>query len=145
ATVAGHTPRGEPVYELKDSNHPLLKEFYRDYEADVAKAERRDEHASSARPPKRSYEQFLAARPIFLWPDPFGRLMRFTNNDFLPVYEAEPVIYLYPPTVLRVHVEAKPLYAIKTSIPPNRAGWDVLALPSGELTGVRDRKTYSYL
>ena len=145
ARVAGHTQRGEPVYELKDSSHPLLKEFYRDYEADVAKAERRDEHASGARPPKRSYEQFLAARPIFLWRDPFGRLMRFTSNDFLPTYWAEPVIYLYPTTAQRVHVEAKPLYAVKASIPPYRAGWEVLALPSGELTGVRDRKTYSYL
>jgi len=145
ARVVGHTQRGEPVYELKDSNHPLLKEFYRDYEADIAKAEQRDEKGSGVRPPGRSYDQFLAARPIFLWHDPFGRLMRFTNNDFLPVYEAEPVIYLYPTTAQRVHVEAKPVYAIKASIPPNRAGWDVLALPSGELTGIRDQKTYSYL
>ena len=141
ARVAGHTQRGEPVYELKDPNHPLLKEFYRDYAADVAKAERRDENAPGVRP----YEQFLAARPIFLWRDPFGRLMRFTNNDFLPVYMAEPVIYVYPTNAQRVRVEANPLYAIRTSIPPYRAGWDVLALPSGELTRVADRKTYSYL
>src|SRR5436189_1395516 len=95
--------------------------------------------------PKHSYEQFLAARPIFLWRDPFGRLMRFTNNDFLPVYLAEPVIYVYPTTAQRVHVEAKPLHSIKASIPPYRGGWDVVALPSGELAGVTDRKKYSYL
>src|SRR6266516_4398182 len=35
ATVVGHTQRGGPVYELKDSNQPLLKEFYRDCEADL--------------------------------------------------------------------------------------------------------------
>jgi len=145
ATVAGHTKRGEPVYELKEPNHPLLKEFYQDYEADVAKAEKRDENAPGVRPPARSYEQFLAARPIFLWRDPFGRLMRFTNNDFLPVYLAEPVIYVYPTTAQRVHVEAKPLHSIKASIPPYRGGWDVVALPSGELAGVTDRKKYSYL
>src|SRR6266550_8018752 len=39
ATVVGHTQRGEPVYELKDPNHPLLKGFYKDYEANFAKAQ----------------------------------------------------------------------------------------------------------
>jgi len=150
ATVVGHTQRGEPVYELKNPNHPLLKAFYQDYEADFVKAEeyaayRSREDSNGIRPPKHSYEQFVAARPIFLWRDPFGRLMRFTNNDFLPVYMAEPIIYLYPIAAQRVHVEAKPLHSIKASIPPYRAGWDVLARPSGELTGVTDRKTYSYL
>src|SRR5881628_2158254 len=152
ATVVGHTQRGEPVYELKDPNHPLLKAFYQDYLTDyeqvVEQARRRgyrDDEASGIQPPRRGYEQFLGARPIFLWRDPFGRLMRFTNNDFLPVYLAEPIIYLYPTTALEVHVEAKPLHAIKASIPPYRSGWDVVALPSGALTGVTDRKTYSYL
>ena len=148
ARVAGHTQRGEPVYELKDPDHPLLKEFYRDYEADVAKAAERgerDENASGIQPPKHSYAQFVAARPIFLWRDPFGRLTRFTNNDFLPVSMVEPIIYVYPTTAQWVHVEAQPLYAIKASIPPYHGGWDVMAQPSGALTGVRDRKTYSYL
>src|SRR5437867_6055939 len=150
ATVVGHTQRGEPVYELKDPNHPLLKKFYEDYLADFAKAEeqakyRSDQDSSGIQPPKRSYEQFLGARPIFLWRDPFGRLMRFTNNDFLPVYMAEPIIYLYPIAAQRVHVEAKPLHSIRASIPRYGTGWDVLALPSGDLTGVTDRKAYSYL
>src|SRR5213080_3505614 len=144
ATVVGHTQRGEPVYELKDPNHPLLKGFYKDYEADFAKAPGRDENAG-IQGPKYSYEQFLAARPIFLWRDPFGRLTRFTNNDFLPIYLAEPIIYLYPTTALEVHVEAKPLHSVRASIPAYRFGWDVVALPSGRLTGVTDRKTYSYL
>jgi len=152
AAIVGHTKRGEPVYELKDPNHPLLKEFYQDYVADYDKAQQearargyRDDDASGIQPPRHSYEQFLAARPLFLWRDPFGRLLRFTNNDFLPVYMAEPIIYVYPPSAQRVRVEAKPLYAIKASIPPYRDGWDVLARPSGELTGVTDRRRYSYL
>jgi len=148
ARVAGHTQRGEAVYELKDPDHPLLKQFYRDYEADVAKAAERgerDENASGIHPPKHSYAQFVAARPIFLWRDPFGRLTRFTSNDFLPVYMAEPIIYVYPTTAQQVHVEAQPLYAIKASIPPYHGGWDVMAQPSGALTGLRDRKRYSYL
>lgn len=145
ATVAGHTQRGEPVYELKDPNHPLLKEFYKDYQADVAKAGESDENAPGLRPPGLSYEEFLAARPFFLWRDPFGRLMRFTNNDLLPVYMAEPIIYLYPTASLEVHVAAKPLYDIAASIPPYRGGWDVLARPSGTLTDATDQKTYSYL
>jgi len=142
ATVVGHTQRGEPVYELKDPNHPLLKGFYKDYEADFAKAQGRDESAG-IQAPKHSYEQFLAARPIFLWRDPFGRLTRFTNNDFLPVYLAEPIIYLYPTTALEVHVEAKPLHAISASTPPYRRGWDVLAQPSGALSA--EGKRYAYL
>src|SRR5947199_7578566 len=115
ATVVGHTQRGEAVYELKDPNHPLLKAFYQDYLTDYAQALEqarrrgyRDDEASGIQPPRRGYEQFLAARPIFLWRDPFGRLTRFTNNDFLPVYLAEPIIYLYPTAALEVHVEAKP-------------------------------------
>src|SRR3989441_1088281 len=36
--IVGHTPRGEPVFELKDPEHPLLKEFYEDYVADYDKA-----------------------------------------------------------------------------------------------------------
>ena len=153
ATVVGHTQRGEPVYELKDLDHPLLKRFYEDYSADFADAQERaaqfggtsDEKASGLQPPKHSYEQFVAARPIYLWRDPFGRVMRFTSNDFLPVSMTEPVIYLYPTTPQRVHVEAEPLYTIKASVPPYHGGWDVWAQPSGTLTGASDQKTYSYL
>ena len=145
--IVGHTERREPVYELKNPDHPLLKGFYKDYEADVAHAAERaaqgNEDPVGVRPPKHSYEQFLAARPIFFWRDPFGRLMRFTNNDFLPVSMTEPIIYLYPMAVQRVHVEAKPLHAISASIPPYRGGWDVLAQPSGALSA--EGKRYSYL
>lgn len=147
-SVAGHTQRGEPVYELKDPNHPLLKAFYQDYDADFAQLEERTqiaEDSAGIRPPRHSYEQFVGARPIFFWRDPFGRLMRFTSNDFLPVYIAEPIIYLYPRVAEQVHVEAKPRHAINASIPLYRGGWDVLARPSGTLTGVADGKTYSYL
>ena len=153
ATVVGHTQRGDPVYELKDPNHALLKEFYQDYSADFAHAEERakqfagnnQEQASGLQPPKHSYEQFVAARPIVLWRDPFGRVMRFTNNDFLPVSLVEPIIYVYPTAPQRLHVEAKPLYAIKASIPPYHDGWDVWAQPSGTLTDATDQRTYSYL
>lgn len=147
-SVAGHTTRGEPVYELKDPNHPLLKAFYQTYDSDFAMvAERTGTPPDSAgiRSPRRPYEQFVAARPIFFWRDPFGRLMRFTNNDFLPVYLAEPIIYLYPSVAERVHVEARPLHAINASTPLYRGGWDVWARPSGSLTGVVDGRTYSYL
>jgi hypothetical protein len=151
ARVVGHTQRGAAVYELKDPNHPLLKEFYQDYSADFAHAEERtarlggrsDEEASGLQPPKHSYEQFVAARPIFLWRDPFGRVMRFTSNDFLPVSMTEPIIYLYPIVPQRVRVQAEPLYAIKASIPPYHGGWDVWAQPSGTLTA--GQKTYSHL
>lgn len=152
AKAVGHTQRGEPVYELKDHGHPLLKEFFRDYEADFAHAEARAaqfggkwQDSTGVQPPKLSYEQFLAARPIFFWRDPFGRLMRFTNNDFLPVSMAEPVIYLYPTAAQRVHVEAQPLYDIRAAIPRYHAGWDVLAQPTGELTDATDGKRHSYL
>ena len=147
-SVAGHTRRGEPVYELKDPNHALLKAFYQDYDSDFARLEERtkiDEDSAGIRPPRHSYEQFVGARPIFFWRDPFGRLMRFTSNDFLPVYIAEPIIYLYPRVAERVHVEAKPVHAISASTPLYRGGWDVLARPSGTLTGVVDGKTYSRL
>jgi hypothetical protein len=146
ARVVGRTQRGDPVYELKDPKHILLRELYQDYEATVARAaERAGQEGSGVRPAKQSYEQFLATRPIFLWRDPFGRLLRFTNNDFLPVYEAEPVVYLYPTAPRRVHVEAQPLLAISASTPLYHDGWDVLAQPTGELTGIADRRTYRYL
>ncbi len=147
-SVAGHTARGEPVYELKDPNHLLLKAFYQNYDSDFAMVEERTgipSDSAGIRPPRHSYEQFVAARPIFFWRDPFGRLMRFTNNDFLPVYLAEPIVYLYPSVAERVHVAAKPLHAINASTPLYRGGWDVWAWPSGTLTGVVDGKTYSYL
>jgi hypothetical protein len=145
AAIVGHTQRGEPVYELKDPNHPLLKQFYADYSTDFASEYRYKGDSSGIQPPKRSYEQFLAARPIFLWRDPFGRVMRFTSNDFLPVIMAEPIIYLYPPAALRVRVEAQPLHGIAASSPPYENGWNVLAQPTGQLTRTSDRKTHSYL
>jgi len=147
-TLAGHTRLGEPVYELKDPNHPLLKAFYQDYDADFVKQQENAatvEDTVGIRPPRHSYDQFVGARPIFFWRDPFGRLMRFTNNDFLSVYIAEPIIYLYPSVAEQVHVEARPLHAINASTPPYRDGWDVWARPSGRLTGVVDGRTYQYL
>src|SRR6266568_2272853 len=40
--IVGRTQRSEPVYELKNPDHPLLRQFYKDYEADVAHAAERD-------------------------------------------------------------------------------------------------------
>jgi len=158
--VAGRTPDGDSIYELKEKDHPLINQFFEDYEQDFENAKKRTpekdwptygDHISIndgsyyISLPKRSKDQFLAAKPIFFWRDPFGRLLRFTNNDFLPIYMAEPIIYLYPETRQRVQVIVDPGHPISVSTPAYRDGWDVWAEPSGKLTNTSDGKKYPYL
>ena len=93
-----------------------------------------------------SYEEFLANKPIFLWVDPFGRLIKFTNSNFISHAEmAKPVIYLYPENEEKIKVEVNPRGGITVSEPEYSQGWEVIARPCGQLTEVKTGNAYRYL
>lgn len=126
----GETRRGDPIYGLKDEGHRLLKEFYSDFEKSV---EHQSENDLTPSPPI-SYSDFVRAVPFFFWKDPFERLTRFTNNDFLSTFLAEPIIYLYSPSRQKVRVQVFPKEGISKSEPPYENGWNVYAEPDGSVT-----------
>ena len=93
-----------------------------------------------------SYEEFLESSPLFFWEDPFGRLIKFTNSEFISYAEmGKPVIYLYPETEQEISVKVRPLGGITVSDPEYGEGWHVLAKPSGELKEINTGKIYPYL
>ena len=131
--ATGTTSTGAKVYELKDSNSPILKDLYNN---------RYQTYDGSAKIP---YDQFVAAHPIFYWVDSFGRLIQFTNNDFQPQAECgKPVIYLYPTQTEKVDVKVEPTGGFSYTEPTYLNGWEVTAEPSGKLT-TADGKIYPYL
>lgn len=130
---AGTNSFGDNVFALKDPNHPLLKDIF-DNQYYVYQGE------------KVSYDVFVKSRPAFFWYDPFGRLIKFQNNKFVPLAEcAKPVIYLYPESRQNVSVRLAPAGGFLVSEPSYDRGWNVLADPSGLLTNRADGKTYPYL
>ncbi len=95
---------------------------------------------------KISYEQFVKSRPAFFWYDPFGRLVKFQNNKFVPQAECgKPVIYLYPQTTTKVAVRLDPQGGFTASEPSYGTGWNVFAQPNGQLTEISTGKNYPYL
>ena len=122
----------DPVYELKNSDHPLLQEIYdRYYPYDHAKED---------------FATFVKSHPVFFWTDPFGRLIKFENEAFVPQAEcAKPVIYLYASVPTKVRVKINLEGGLTFTEPDYGNGWQVLAQPDGTLTNLADQKTYPYL
>ncbi len=131
---AGKNSKEDVIYELKDVNHQLLKNIYNN-EYWVPKGKR-----------KMPYEKFVKERPVFFWVDPFGRLIRFENNNFVPLSEcAKPVIYLYPKSTSDISVKIYPKGGITYSSPPYNNGWTVIADKNGNLIDLASGKKYPYL
>ena len=124
---------GDKIYMLKDPNHRLLKDIY-DNQYFVYEGE------------KVSFQEFLNNRPVFFWRDPFGRLVKFQNNKFVPMAECgKPVIYLYPEHEQAVSVKLDPAGGFSYTEPEYDQGWNVSADPSGVLVNQADGKAYPYL
>lgn len=136
--IAGKTLNGENVYELKNTNHDFLRSIY-DTEY--------NEPYYDGRPTKKSYEAFVKDRPIFFWRDPFGRLIKFQNKDFIIQAECgKPVIYLYPEEKTKVNVQVDPEGGFTKTEPKYlNEGWDVIADTDGSLLSLNDDKIYPYL
>ncbi len=133
-SVAGKTVQGENVYVLKDTNHALLKDTYQ------------NSYALGRGDDKMSFEDFVKAQPLFFWRDTFGRLAKFQKAAFLPAVECgKPVIYLYPEKTTDVSVKLYPQGGFTVTEPAYDGGWNVRATPKGELTNLKDGKTYPYL
>lgn len=124
---------GDPIYELKNTNHQMLKDLYENeyyaYEQE-----------------KVGYDVFVTQHPMFFWYDSFDRLIRFKSSAFLPQAEcAKPVIYLYPEETTRVSVRVNPIGGLTYSDPTYDNGWKVSAKPNGELTELVSGIQYPYL
>jgi hypothetical protein len=132
--VVGTTSQGENVYVLKDTNQPMLKSLYE------------ESYSLGRGDDKMTYEAFVSQNPVFLWYDAFGRLIRFLRADFLPNAECgKPVIYLYPEQTTDVSVKLYPQGGFTVTEPAYDGGWNVRATSKGELTNLKDGKTYPYL
>jgi len=152
----GKTDKGLDIYQAKDqsriadqakldalvdTNQPLFDLNY-DYNTylDEFKATN-DQSGAKAK----TYEEFLADRPILYWQDPFGRFSGLVNSAYTPPAECgKPVIYLYPEKDTKVSVKVGIDQFTKTE-PAYGNGWEVLAKANGELTNLADGKKYEYL
>lgn len=124
-TAIGLSVNNEPLYAPKDSFEPLLRAGYDAYKLG------RDYPGSPT--PAMSYEDFVAAEPLFLWKDAVGDYHIYRDTEFGPMAECgKPVIYLYPTrtTPVSVRVEAD----VTVSEPAYGNGWNVVAQPDGTLT-----------
>lgn len=130
---AGVNSKQKIIYEFTDSNNAALKSFYENrYTVYEGK--------------KVSYKQFIDGHPIFFWVDPFGRLIKFENNKFLPQAECgKPVIYLYPQHTTDVSVKVAPQGGLTYTEPDYNNGWVVKADSQSNLTDLQSGKTYPYL
>jgi hypothetical protein len=134
---------GDSLYGLKDKSHQLYKNFYDEYASAFPTwaAERRSDQ--EAKPV--SFDEFVKARPLFLWKDPFGRLIRFVNTRFVMLNACEPIIYLYPPREEDVQVSLGEEVVVVNSYPAYHQGWLVSAQPDGNLTDLRTGRKLPYL
>ena len=123
-----------PIFQIKDSNSPILKQLYEGY-------------TSNYREPTDkailSYNDFINVKNHFIYQDFLGDWLIYINQDYALQAECgKPVIYLYPTTDTQVTV--KVAANITQSEPAYPAsGWTVLAKPSGQL--IYQTKSYPNL
>jgi hypothetical protein len=128
----GKNSKGDTILGLTLANHPLLEGVYA--------------NAYFAEGENPTYEQFLSAHPVFFWEDPFGRLVKFQQNQFLPAVECgKPVIYLYPEKTTNVFVHVSPQGGFTFTEPEHGEGWSVSAAPNGLLIEDGSGDAYPYL
>jgi hypothetical protein len=142
-TETGKTAIGLPVFELRDKNNKFIKDYY-----DALK--NMDDYFFEGKSFKKdiTYEQFLAAHPIFFWKDTFGRLILFLSTDYINTESpgcGKPVIYLYPEKTQKVSVKVMPSGGFTKTEPDYGSGWNVIADPMSRIKNLADGKTYSYL
>jgi len=140
-TIGKTKSTGDTIFGLKDQNHKLYSEFYNTYKESYAGPYIYPEEKRQTK----SFSEFINSRPIFLWRDPFGRLIRFNNEEFLPPFSCEPIIYLYPQTTQRVSITFDQIVNLSDSTPEYRNGWNVIADPTGKILNLSDNRTYPYL
>ncbi len=93
----------------------------------------------------KTYEEFLAEKPIVYWQDPFGRYSGIIATEFkAPAECGKPVIYLYPEKTSSVSVKVG-IDEFTVTEPAYGNGWNVMAEPNGDLTNLADGKQYEYL
>jgi len=131
-----------PVYELKDPNHPILKEFY----CDRLYYDWKDElkNTIKCKIDDKRYKNFIQSHPILFWKDPFGRYIRMVKMEYMPQAEkAKPVIYLYPTKKQKVFVKIWLNWKFLKTIPEYSSWWKVTAYPDGKI--IVGGKIYPYL
>ncbi len=123
---------GVVIDTFKDTNNAYLKEHY--------------DYAYKGPNDEMTYADFLAKHPMFLWKDPLGRWIAFSNRSIGPQAECgKPVIYLYPTKAENVSVKLAPVGGFTKTEPAYGNGWNVFAQPNGVLTNLADKLTYPYL
>ena len=132
--AVGKSASGDNVYELKDVNHPMLKDLYE------------NKYQVGYEEKKVSYSVFVASHPMFFWRDSFDRLLKFVNMKYQPLAECgKPVIYLYPKTPQNINVKVEPLGGMSYSDPAYGNGWTVFADTQSNLKELSSGKNYPYL
>lgn len=139
--IAGTTPSGDKIYELKDANiknNPqdeisILQSFYNQYYVPDTEE-------------KISFEDYVASHPLIFWQDPFGNFIAIENSTYGRAVEmGKPVIYLYPEKTTDVAVHVYPNQGLTITEPNYKNGWFVKAYPDGTLYNYADKNTYPYL
>ena len=132
-------PGGDPILapDAADRLHEELYEFYR--------ATYRYDRRGDVLEERIAFPDFVRARPILFWRDPFGRLIRLTRAAFVQPALCEPIIYLYPAVPADVIVSLGGGIRPSASTPEYGVGWKVKAHPDGELRDSRDQGSHPYL
>ena len=118
----GSNPAGEEFFGLKDKNHIIYTDFYKN----------RNDYSDFTK--NMTFEEFVAQRPMFFWKDLFGDYHGMFRGDFeLAAGIAKPAIYLYPEKEATVSVQFDPSLTNVTTIPAYNGRWTVIAEPNGTI------------
>lgn len=129
---AGETTDKEPIYVFNSDNDEILKKEY-----DLLR-QGYEEYEQTFK----SFKEFVASNPLFLWKDPFGRYVRFVRKENLNPTNCEPILYLYPQTTTDVKVQLGNKINVIASKPELNNFWHVRAESNGELVDVTTSKNY---
>ena len=134
----------EPIFELKDPNHFLLKDLFERYQDDlipyVSEISGSDEYLT-----KYDYGDYLETKPILVWKDELGRNIQFINEQFLPPHLCEPIVYLYPEVEQSIEVSLGNNVRLTNSYPEYGEGWSVISTPESEILDLDSGSKHPFL
>ncbi|HNR53393.1 MAG TPA: hypothetical protein PKI16_02880 [Candidatus Dojkabacteria bacterium] len=143
-TKIGVGINGDSIYQDTDRNAAYLKKMYNEDYA-IKDGVHKWNNLSDDDTTPYAYDKYLENYPVIYWVDPFDRIIKFANRNFISTGGcAKPAIYLYSEKAIDLNVKVIPnghLTFTSPKYPVN--GWNVTASVNGSVQ--YQNEIYPYL
>lgn len=131
--------QSQAIYAYLNFNHQFYQDFFNAYVQSQPKELYGDQLLGLR------YDEFVRTLPVFFWKDAFGRLIQFTNTDYIRPLVCHSRITISTSEDKVVSFTMGDTQLAFYTYPSYHSGWSVVAKPNGKLTHLTLSQNYDDL